>query len=267
VLRAIYGIVAREFLRFRRQRGRLLSSIARPLVWLLFAGSGLAAIFAGAAALDYRRYMVPGLLGMTVLFGAFMAALSTVYDRDAGVLRILLIAPVHRRTVALGKTLAAGGLGTAQALALALLLVPALDLWPGPARALLTVAAIALTSLAIGGLGLVLAACVRSIENFAGVMNFVVFPLFFLSGALYPAREIAAPLRVLVHANPLAYGVDLMKHGLLTPWTPAGYGGEFAPALDVMALVAFAIASLALATPLLGREEGVTRAAFRTDRT
>lgn len=264
--RAVHGIVAREFLRFLRQRGRLLSSVARPLVWLLFAGTGLAAVFAGASVLDYRRYMLPGLLGMAILFGAFMAALSTVYDRDVGVLRILLIAPIHRRTMAFGKAVAAAGLGSVQAVALAALLVPPLQLWPGPGRAALALLAIVLTSFAIGALGLVLAAVVRSIENFAAIMNFVVFPLFFLSGALYPVRELHAVLRVLVHANPLAYGIDLLKHAFLAPWASVGYGGELAPALDVAALVAFAAAALAAATPLLVREEGVTRAAFKTER-
>lgn len=264
--RPLYGILAREFLRFLRQRGRLLSSVARPLVWLLFAGTGLAAVFAGAAVLDYRQYMVPGLLGMAVLFGAFMAALSTVYDRDVGVLRILLIAPIRRRTMALGKTVAAACLGTAQAAALAVLLVPALGLWPGPGRALLALLAIALTSLAIGAVGLVLAALVRSLENFAGIMNFVVFPLFFLSGALYPVRELGPLLQPLVYANPLAYGIDLLKHALLADWAPAGYGGELPPALDVAALVLFTVAALAVATPLLAREEGVTRSAFRAER-
>jgi ABC-2 type transport system permease protein len=112
----------------------------------------------------------------------------------------------------------------------------------------------------------VLAAWIRSIENFAAVMNFVVFPLFFLSGALYPVRQLGALLRPLVLVNPLAYGVDLLKHALLAPWSTAGYGGEFPATLDIAALVAFGIAGLLAATPLLAREEGVTRTAFRTER-
>src|SRR2546428_355334 len=94
--RAVWGIVAREFVRFLRQRGRLVSSLARPFVWFVFAGAGFRALFAGPPGLDYPRYMAPGLLGMVVLFGAFLAALSTVTDRDAGVLRLLLVAPVPR---------------------------------------------------------------------------------------------------------------------------------------------------------------------------
>lgn len=265
-MRAVYGIVAREFMRFLRQRGRVLSSVVRPFVWLVFAGTGFAAVFAGAAQLDYRRYMAPGLLGMVVMFGAFLASLSTVTDREAGVLRMLLAAPIHRRTIAVGKALAATLLGTVQALAVALILLPAVQLWPTPAGALLAVGAIVLTSFAIGALGLMLAAIMRSIENFAGVMNFVVFPMLFLSGALYPVRHLHRALQALAFLNPLAYGVDLLKHALLAGWAAAGYGGEISVKLDLVALVAFAIVGLAAAAPLLAREGGITRVAFREER-
>src|SRR6266536_1551883 len=170
-MRAVYGIVGREFVRFLRQRGRVLASIGRPFVWLVFAGAGFAGVFAGRNEIDYRVYMAPGLLGMVVMFGSLLAALSTVTDREAGVLRMVLVAPIRRSTVALGK--------------------------------------------ALGAIGVVLATSIRSIENFAGVMNFVVFPMLFLSGALYPVRHLGPVLRAAAYANPLAYGVDLLNHALL----------------------------------------------------
>jgi ABC-2 type transport system permease protein len=262
-LRAVHGIVAREFVRFSRQRGRVLASIGRPFVWLLFAGAGFAAVFAGRNEIDYRVYMAPGLLGMVVMFGSLLAALSTVTDREAGVLRMMLVAPIRRSTIALGKTLAAGLLGTAQALVVAALLLPLVHLRPTLTGALLGLAALVCLSLALGALGLVLAAGIRSIENFAGVMNFVVFPMLFLSGALYPVRHLGPVLRALAYVNPLAYGVDLLKHALLGAWAGAGYGGELPLALDCGALVLFATAGLVVAAPLLAREGGVARAAFR----
>jgi len=261
--RAVYGIVVREWLRFLRQRGRVLSSLARPFVWLIFAGAGFAAVFAGRDAIDYRVYMAPGLLGMVVMFGALLAALSTVTDRDAGVLRMVLVAPIRRSTIAIGKALAATLLGTVQTLAVAAVLLPLVGLRPTWDGALLALVGIVLSSLATGSLGVLLAAGMRSIENFAGVMNFVVFPMLFLSGALYPIGHLGPVLQVLTYLNPLAYGVDLLKHALLAPWTGAGYGGELRVALDVVALVGFAVVGLAGATPLLAREGGVTRAAFR----
>src|SRR5438309_1885293 len=130
----------------------------------------------------------------------------------------------------------------------------------------LAFAAVVLTSLAAGAVGLVLAATIRSIENFSGVMNFAIFPMLFLCGAFYPMRNLAAPLRALAYLNPIAYGVDLLKHALLAPWSAAGYGGELAVGCDFAALAVFAGLGLAAATPLLAREGGVTRAAFSGER-
>ncbi len=256
----------RELVRFSRQRGRVLSSLVRPFVWLVFAGAGFAAVFAGKTEIDYRVYMVPGLLGMVVMFGSLLAALSTVTDRDAGVLRMVLVAPIRRSTIALGKALGATVLGTVQALAVAAILLPLVHLVPTLRGALLGLVAVLLSSLALGALGLVLAATIRSIENFAGVMNFVVFPMLFLSGALYPLRHLGPALHVLTHVNPLAYGVDLLKHALLARWAGVGYGGELPVALDCGALALFAIIGLAAAARLIAREGGVTRAAFRERR-
>jgi len=207
--------------------------------------------------------MAPGLLGMVVMFGSLLASLSTVTDRDAGVLRMVLVAPLRRSTIALGKALGAALLGSAQALVVAAILLPVVRLRPTPAGALLGLAGIVLASLALGALGLVLAASMRSIENFAGVMNFVVFPMLFLSGALYPVRHLGPLLQGLVYLNPLAYGVDLLKHALLGAWAGAGYGGELSVTLDCTALALFAAVGLAGAVPLLAREGGVTRTAFR----
>jgi ABC-2 type transport system permease protein len=262
-MRAVYGIVVREFVRFQRQRGRVLASVARPFVWLIFAGAGFAAVFAGASEIDYRRYLAPGLLGMVVMFGSLLAALSTVTDRDAGVLRMVLVAPIRRGTIALGKTLGATLLGTVQAVVVGAVLLPLVGLRPSAADIVLAFAAVVLSSLAMGALGLLLAATIRSIENFAAVMNFVVFPMLFLSGALYPVRGLGPALQVLAYVNPLAYGVDLLKHALLAGWAEVGYGGEMPIALDFAALAAFALLGLLGAARLLGREGGVARTAFR----
>src|SRR5213594_491628 len=145
-MRAVYGIVAREFVRFWRQRGRVLASIGRPFVWLVFAGGGFAAVFAGRSEIDYRVYMAPGLLGMVVMFGSLLAALSTVTDREAGVLRMVLVAPIGRSTVAFGKKLGATLLGTAQAIAVGVILLSIVRLWPSPGALLLTLAGLVLSS-------------------------------------------------------------------------------------------------------------------------
>jgi len=130
------------------------------------------------------------------------------------------------------------------------------------ARLLLAGGAIVLASLATGALGLALAATMRSLENFSTVMNFVVFPMMFLSGALYPVQHLGGWLRLLTYLNPLAYGVDLLKHGLLGSWAGSGYGGEWPVALDVVALSGCSIVCFIAATLLIGREGGMTRTAL-----
>ncbi len=262
-MRAVYGIVVRELMRFVRQRGRFLSSIGRPFVWLIFAGAGFATVFTSAQGLDYRQYMAPGLLGMVVMFGALLASLSTVTDRDAGVLRMVLVAPIHHGTVALGKALGATVLGTLQAIIVATILLPFVRLHPGLRALGLALCAVMLSSLAIGALGLVLAATIRSIENFAGVMNFVIFPMLFLSGALYPVRNLGPALRLVTYVNPVTYGVDLLKHALLAPWAGTPFGGELPVGLDCAALGVWSVLGLLIATPLLARESGVTRVALK----
>jgi len=262
-VRAIYGIVVRELMRFVRQRGRFLSSIGRPFVWLIFAGAGFATLFRSSEGLDYRQYMAPGLLGMVVMFGALLASLSTVTDRDAGVLRMVLVAPIRHGTVALGKALGAMVLGTMQSVIVAAILLPLVHLDPGWRALGLAFCAVLLSSLAIGALGLLLAATIRSIENFAGVMNFVIFPMLFLSGALYPVRNLGPILRLVTYVNPLTYAVDLLKHALLAPWAGTPYGGELPIGLDCVALGAWTVVGLVAATPLLARESGVTRVALK----
>src|SRR5256714_15639928 len=127
---------------------------------------------------------------------------------------------------------------------------------------LLGLVALVPAGLALGALGVVLAASIRSIENFAGVMNFVVFPMLFLSGALYPVRHLGPVLRAVAYVNPLAYGVDLLKHALLSRWAGAGYGGELPAPLDCAPLPPFAIVGLPGAAPLLRPAGGGARAAF-----
>src|SRR3989442_1306282 len=168
-------------------------------------------------------------------------------------------APVPRGAIALGKVLGATLLGTVQALAVALILLPAARLSVTPGGAVLALAAVVLTSLAAGAVGLVLAATIRSIENFAGVMNFAIFPMLFLCGAFYPVRNLAAPLRALAYLNPLAYGVDLLKHALLAPWSAAGYGGELAGGFDFAGPARFPGPGLAAAAPLPARQGRLTR--------
>jgi len=252
------AVVEREFRRVGRQRGRLLSTLARPLLWLVVIGSGFAAVLPEQAGVSYHQYLLPGILGMVLLFSTMLSALGTVHDREFGPIRMLLIAPLPRTRLVFAKALAATLVGSAQAMLLLPLLI-FLRVPVSPGTLAFAIGAIVLTALALASLGMLIASRIRSLENFAVVMNFVLFPMFFLSGALYPASGLPAYLQPVVRVNPLTYGVDLLKHALLGASGPAGLGGEYPIALSLLVLAIFSVAALAAAAALFGREEHLGR--------
>lgn len=265
-MRPVYGIIVRDLQRLLRQRARVLSGLARPLLWLFIVGSGVGAIAAGADAGDYRRFMLPGVLGMVILFSAMFAALSIVHDREFGVIRLLLIAPVRRSVIVLAKVVSSSLVALTQS-AILLVLLPIVGLSPGPGEVVLLLAGMTLSAMALSSLGMLLASRIDSLENFSGVINFVVFPMFFLSGALYPANVLPDALRTLAAVNPLTYGIDLMKHALLRA-EPERFGPELTIATDVAALAVTFVVCMGLTVLFFDREARLTRrvTAAGTDR-
>jgi ABC-2 type transport system permease protein len=245
------GIVGREFKRAVRQRGRLASTFARPLLWLIAVGTGFSALIPGG---DYETYLLPGIIGMVILFSCLLSALGSVHDRQFGPMRMLLIAPVPRGLVVLGKTLSSTLLGAAFAVVFSVLVV-FFDIEVGFHDYLGFLGAALLSALALSALGMLAASRIRKLEDFAVAMNFVIFPMFFLSGALYPAGELPAWMQPLVRLNPLTYGVDLMRQTLLHNEHRILAPAQFQAWLDVAYLGAFSLVCLALASYLFGREE------------
>jgi len=255
---ALLAVVEREFKRFLRQKGRLVSTFARPLLWLVVIGSGFAAVMPTAVGVTYHQYMLPGIFGMVLLFSSMLSALSTVHDREFGPIRMLLIAPLPQSGVVAAKTVSSMLLGVAQVLLL-FPLIPLVGLRPGAAELTSLIGAVFVTSLALSSLGMLIASRARSIENFAVVMNFVLFPMFFLSGALYPTASLSGFLQPFVRANPLTYGIDLMRPPLLAS---AGGGispAEFAPIFSLAVLLVFSAVGLGLSAFLFRREEHLSR--------
>ena len=205
------GIVGREFKRAIRQRGRLASTFARPLLWLIAAGTGFSALIPGG---DYETYLLPGIIGMVILFSCLLSALGSVHDRQFGPMRMLLIAPVPRGLVVFGKTLSSTLLGAAFAVVFSVLVV-FFNIEVSFHDYLGFLGAALLCALALSSLGMLAASRIRKLEDFAVAMNFVIFPLFFFSGALYPASQLPGWMQPLVRLNPLTYGVDLMRQTLL----------------------------------------------------
>lgn len=236
--RLVHAIVGRELLRLFRQRGRFLSAMVRPLIWLFVIGAGLGATVGEIGDPSYQRFLVPGVLGMVLLFGAMLVALSVVYDKEFGVMRLLMIAPAPHYWIILAKIVSAVVVSLLQAVAFGALLVPLGFLDSNISPGLFAVALLA-TAIVCASLGMVVAVYSSTLENFSVVMNFVIFPVFFTSGALYPVSRLPEALQVVAMANPFTYGVDLLKHALLAG-TAAPFPADFSVGLDLTVVTAFA---------------------------
>ena len=221
-LRTLRGIAARECLRFVNQRERFLSALVRPLVWLFIFAAGFRSVL-GVSIIPpyqtyilYEEYITPGLCAMILLFNGMQSSLSMVYDREMGSMRVLLSSPMPRWYLLLCKLLAGVAVALLQVYTF-LAIAWFWDIRPPPLGYLLAAPALLLGGLMLGALGLALSSLVRQLENFAGVMNFVIFPMFFASSALYPLwkiRDSSEPLYLTCLFNPFTHAVELVRHAL-----------------------------------------------------
>src|SRR5437588_7724202 len=185
------GIVWREGLRFLHQRERFVSALVRPLVWLFIFAAGFRQVLAISIIPPYETYILyevyiaPGLMAMIQLFNGMQSSLSMVYDREMGNMRTLLVSPLPRGYLLFCKLLAGTAVSLLQVYAF-LLIAWFWDIAPPPIGYLTVLPALMLSGLMLGALGMLISSGIRQLENFAGVMNFVIFPMFFASSALYP---------------------------------------------------------------------------------
>lgn len=222
------GIVVREWLRFVLQRSRFLSALVRPLLWLLVFAAGFRAAL-GISIIEpydtyvtYETYIVPGLCCMILLFNGMQGSLSMVYDREMGSMRVLLTSPLPRAFLLAGKLLATALVSLLQVYAF-LAIAWLYGVQPPAWGLLAALPAQLLAALLLSALGLLLSNAIRQLENFAGVMNFVIFPLFFLSSALYPLwkmREASVGLYWLCALNPFSHAVELVRFALYQRFNP-----------------------------------------------
>jgi ABC-2 type transport system permease protein len=220
--RAFRGIVWRELLRFFQQRERFFAALVRPLVWLLIfaagfrAALGLSIIPPYETYITYDVYIVPGLAAMIQLFNGMQSSLSMVYDREMGSMRVLLTTPLPRAFLLVSRLFAGVAVSLVQVYAF-LLIAYAFGIELPPMGYLTVLPALILTGMMLGALGMLLASTIRQLENFAGVMNFVIFPMFFASSALYPLWKIRENSPALYHIcqwNPFTYAVELIRFAL-----------------------------------------------------
>jgi len=216
------GIVWREALRFLHQRERFVSALVRPLVWLFIFALGFRQVL-GVSIMPpydvyvlYEVYITPGLMAMIQLFNGMQSSLSMVYDREMGNMRTLLVSPFPRWYLLAAKLVA----GTAVSLLQVYAYVVIAAFWGvevPPLGALTVLPALVLTGLMLGALGMLLSSVIKQLENFAGVMNFVIFPMFFASSALYPlwrVKESSPLLYYVCELNPFTHAVELIRFAL-----------------------------------------------------
>ena len=246
-LRALRAVVGREVLKFLRQPARLASALVRPLLWFVVFAAGFHNVFGVAIIppyetyIEYKVYMLPGLLGMIALFNGMQSSLSLVYDREMGVMRLLLTAPLGRAWL-LGFKLLAGTTLSVLQMVVFVAVAWVFDVRFDAAHLAMALPVMVAAATLLAALGLMLSVYVRQLENFAGAMNFVIFPMFFISPALYPLWKLeeagALWLHTLASYNPFTHAVEAMRFALYGQWHPvsltvvvAGIGVCFALAL------------------------------------
>lgn len=222
LVRAFNGIVWRELLRFLQQRERFFAALVRPLIWLIIfaagfrAALGISIIPPYQTYITYDVYITPGLLAMIQLFNGMQSSLSMVYDREMGSMRVLLTTPLPRWFLLLSRLFAGVAVSLLQVYAF-LLIAYFCGVELPPWGYVAALPALILTGMMFGALGMLLSSTIKQLENFAGVMNFVIFPMFFMSSALYPIwriKESSPFLANLAWMNPFTHAVELIRFAL-----------------------------------------------------
>lgn len=215
-LRAVRIVWQRELIRFRRDRMRIVVSLLQPLLFLFVLGTGLSSMMpASPDGVGLRTFLFPGVLSMAVMFTALFSAASVVWDREFGFLREMLVAPVRRGAIVLGKCLGGATVATFQGVVM-LAFAGAVGVPYSPTLLLTLVVEMALLAFALTALGVMVAARIRSIQSFMALNQMIVMPMFFLSGALFPLSNLPSWLTVLTRLNPLTYAVDPMRRAVFS---------------------------------------------------
>ncbi|MFD1934192.1 MULTISPECIES: ABC transporter permease [Nonomuraea] len=215
-LRAVKVVLHREMLRFVNDRTRMLSMLIQPVLWLFVMGTGLGTLVRGSIpGVDFRTFMYPGMISMTVIMTAMFSAGSIVWDREFGFLREMLVAPVSRGSIVVGKCL--GGAVVAVGQGVIILAMAGLVGVPYSPELMVTLLAeMFLAAFTITAFGVTLAARMRNMQTFFGLMQMAIMPMMFLSGAMFPLANLPSWLHVLTTVNPLTYAVDPMRQAVFS---------------------------------------------------
>jgi ABC-2 type transport system permease protein len=245
---AIYVLWLRELRRYSRSRAQIVASLGQPLLYLVVLGFGLGPVFQKAGQGNYVQFVAPGIIAMTVLFSAIFSGMGLLWDRQFGFLKETLVAPVPRLYVMLGRTLGGATVAVIQGLLVAVVAViagfRATDLRAIPLALLL----MGLIAALFAALGTAIGSTIQNIQGFQLIMNFLVLPIFFLSGALYPLNNLPSVLAIITRIDPLAYGVDGLRTTLIGR-------AHFGLPADFAVLVGVAVVLLGIGSYLFSKIE------------
>jgi len=249
----VYTIWLRDIKRYYRDKPRIIGSFAQPILFLFVLGTGIASsfsVFGGGGGRDFLNFMFPGIVGMTVLFTSFFSAMSIVWDREFGFLKEVLVTPISRTSIVIGKLLGGSTIAMIQG-TIILLFSPLLKI-PITFEIFFKVIGIMfLVAMTIATIGIVLASVIKSMQAFQVITNFLLMPMFFLSGALFPLNNTLKWMNVVSKINPLSYGIDAMRTVILN--NPAL---QLYPLwLDIVVLASVTVVLSLLGAFLFGRQE------------
>lgn len=229
----------RDLIRFSRDQAQLAGSLARPILWLLILGLGMGSAFPGFGGVPYVAYLFPGVVALNLLFSSFLSAISIIWDREFGFLKEMLVAPISRASIALGKAASGATVACLQG-GLVLAFIPLVGVSVSFPRLLGAVPVMFLTAFCMTSLGILVASRMTSFEGFGTIANFVIMPMFFLSGAVFPLSSAPDWIQLLSRMNPMSYAVDTLR---------AIFLGTVGPSvlLNVGCLGAFTLSALMLA--------------------
>jgi ABC-2 type transport system permease protein len=252
MLRTIYIVWWRDVIRFWRDRARLVASLAQPLLYLVIFGSGLSSALGGgvvaAGGVSYTQFIYPGIISMSVLFSAIFGGMSIVWDREFGFMKELLVAPIERAAVAIGKTLGSATQSLVQAVIL-LVLAPFVGVTFTIVTFLELLGLMIVLAFGLSAFGVAIGSRMKSMQGFQMVMNFLMMPMFFLSGALFPLVGLPLWMTVLTRLDPASYGIDPIRRTILGPAaerTAMTIGDQIVP-IGVEALIVFGFGLVMLA--------------------
>ena len=244
----IYILWLRELKRYIRSRAQIVASLGQPILYLVALGYGLSPVFQQAGQGTYIQFVAPGIIGMSILFSSIFSGAGLLWDRQFGFLKETLVAPVPRIQVMLGRTLGAATVAVIQGSLVALVCF-VVGFRPADYRALpLALLFMGLIASMFASLGTAIGSTLQNIQGFQMIMSFLVMPIFFLSGALYPLQNLPAALGVVVSLDPLAYGVDGLRSALIG-------ASHFGLALDAAVLVLGATLLLFIGSHLFSKIE------------